>query len=347
MTVDTARPAPAEVQAAQLVMQIGSGYIMAAALHAATTLDIADRLAAGPRSAASLADEAGVLEDPLYRVLRALASVGIFQEHEHRRFSNTPASDVLRSGAPGSLRRMAEWICEPFHFRSYAELPYSLRTGKPGAERVAGEPIFEYFPKHPALSELFNDAMTSFSASIISAVLDGFDFGGIGTLVDVAGGHGMVLTSILQRYPSMRGILLDLEHVVAGARPKIAAAGLADRCEAVAGNFFTAVPAGGDAYLMKHIIHDWDDDRATMILERIREALAGIRQGRLLLLECVVQPGNAPDFGKVLDLEMLMFPGGRERTADEFARLLAGAGFALTRIVPTSSPVCVIEATPV
>lgn len=346
MAVEATHGAPPEAQASQLIMQIGSGYILSAALHAAAKLDIADKLSAGPRSAASLADEAGVIEDRLYRVLRALASVGIFHEHDHRRFSNTPASELLRTNAPNSLRKMTEFICEPFHFRTYAELDYTLHTGKPGAEKVAGEPVFQYFPKHPELSELFNDAMTSFSSSMIPAVLDAYDFSGISTLVDVAGGHGAVLTAILQRYPSLRGILLDLDHVVAGAKPKIAAAGLAGRCETVAGDFFKGVPPGGDAYIMKHIIHDWEDDRATAILRHIRTALNGVPNGRVLLLEGVVQPGNGPGFSKVLDLEMMMFPGGRERTADQFAELFAGAGFKLTRIVPTASSLSVIEAHP-
>ncbi len=343
MNTETTRPTPA-VAPADLILQIGTGHMLAAALHAAAKLDIADKLAAGPRSAASLADEAGVLEDRLYRVLRALSSVGVFEEQPHRRFANTPASDVLRTDAPGSLRRMAEFMSEPFHFRAYAELLYSLATGKPGAEKVAGEPLFQYFPKHPEFAELFNDAMTSFSASLVPAVLDAYDFSGISTLVDIAGGHGMLLTSVLQRYPSMRGVLFDLEHVVAGSRQRITAAGLDARCAAIAGDFFASVPPGGDAYVLKHIIHDWDDDRATTILRNVRKALDGVRSGRVLLLEGIVQPGNGPDFAKLLDLEMMLFPGGRERTADEFAALFAGAGFAMTRIVPTASPVCVIEA---
>lgn len=346
MAPESTRFAPPEAQAAQLLMQVGTGYILSAALYAAAKLDVADRLASGARSAASLADEAGVLEDPLYRVLRALASVGIFEEHEHRRFSNTPASEMLRTGVRGSLRRMAEFISEPFHFRSYAELLYSLHTGKPAAEKVAGEPLFEYFPKHPELGELFNDAMTNFSASLVPAMLEAYDFSGISTLVDIAGGHGMLLTSILQRYPSLHGILFDLEHVIAGAAPKIAASGVGSRCQAVAGDFFTGVPVGGDAYVMKHIIHDWNDERATRILENVHRALAGVKNGRVLLLEGVVQPPNAADFSKILDLEMLLFPGGRERTSEEFATLLEGAGFTLTRIVATGSPICVIEGRP-
>ena len=175
-----------------------------------------------------------------------------------------------------------------------------------------------------------------------TAVLDVYDFTAIRTLVDVAGGHGAVLTAILQKYPSMRGVLFDLDHVIAGAVPRIEDLGLSDRCRAVAGDFFAAVPEGGDAYIMKHIIHDWDDDRAAAILGNIRKAMR--RGGRVLLLESVVLPGNQPDFGKVIDIEMLLLPGGRERTEAEFRALFNRAGFDVTRIVPTASALSVIEA---
>jgi hypothetical protein len=177
---------------------------------------------------------------------------------------------------------------------------------------------------------------------VIPAVLDAYDFSGIATLVDIAGGHGRILTSILQKYPAMRGVLFDLDHVIAGAVPRIEELGLSDRCRALPGDFFAAVPEGGDAYIMKHIIHDWDDDRAAAILGNIRKAMN--RGGRVILLEAVVLPGNQPDFAKVIDLEMLLLPGGRERTEGEFRALFARAGFELTRIVPTQSPLSVIEA---
>jgi hypothetical protein len=200
------------------------------------------------------------------------------------------------------------------------------------------------FATDAAFGTVFNDAMTSMSALAIPAALEAFDFGDIRVLVDIAGGHGRVLTSILQRYPAMRGVLFDMEHVIAGAGPLIGAAGVADRCTTVSGNFFTAVPAGGDAYIMKHIIHDWDDDRSLTILRNIHRVLEGVPNGRVILLESVIQPGNVPDFGKLIDMEMLLIPGGRERTADEFGALFARAGFDVTRIVPTASPLSVIEA---
>jgi hypothetical protein len=221
-----------------------------------------------------------------------------------------------------------------------------VRTGEPAADRVFGMPVFQYIAAHPEFSALFNDAMTAFSAYTMPAVLEAYDFGDIEVLVDVAGGHGFVLSSVLQRYPAMRGILFDVDHVLAGAPPLIARMGVSDRCRTVAGDFFQGVPAGGSAYVMKHIIHDWDDERAGVLLRNVRTALGGRPGGRLILLEAVIAPGNQPDLAKVVDLEMLAMPGGRERTADEFRALFDASGFELTRIVPTSAPLSVVEGRP-
>jgi hypothetical protein len=234
-------------------------------------------------------------------------------------------------------------MTDPFHFRVYAETLHSVTTGQPAAEKVTGMPVFEYFAREPRLSAVFNNAMTSWSVPTVAAALQAYDFGGIDVLVDVAGGHGHVLTAVLRQYPAMRGVLFDLGHVIAGAAPLIEAAGVRGRVETVAGDFFTAVPHG-DAYIMKNIIHDWDDDRALPILTNIWNAFEGRRDGRIILLEAVIPPGNQPDFGKLIDLEMLLMPGGRERTAEEFASLFERAGFELARIVPTESPLSVIEA---
>ncbi len=332
-----------EGAAIQLLNQAALGYIVSASLNVALELGIADLLTDGPRSVAHLATAAGVRADGLYRVLRALASAGIFEERENRTFAlNTPAS-MLRKG-PASLHDLGLWMTDPFHFRVYAETLHSVKTGRPAAEKVTGMPVFEYFAREPKLSAVFNNAMTSWSGPTVAAALKAYDFTGIHTLVDVAGGHGFVLTSILRQYPAMKGILFDLEHVIAGAGPLLAASGVADRVETASGDFFQAVPAGGDAYIMKNIIHDWDDDRALPILVNIRKTFEGRRDGRVILLEAVIPPGNQPDFGKLVDIEMLLMPGGRERTAEEFASLFERAGFELARIVPTESPLSVIEA---
>jgi hypothetical protein len=328
---------------ARLVMQVATGHILASALQVVVRLGIPDRLAGGPRTAAELAGDEGVQEDALYRVLRALASVGLFSEERTRRFTLTPAGQKLRGDVPGSLRDTVLWVTSPFGFRVHAELIHSVRTGQPAAEKLAGMPLFEYLAHEGDLAEIFNNAMTAFSHVVIPAALEAYDFSGIDRLIDVAGGHGAVLMAILKKYPSMRGVLFDLEQVIAGARPGIEASGLKDRIETQAGDFFEAVPQGGDAYLMKHIIHDWDDERALAILRNIHRAM-GDERGRVILLEAVLTPGNAPEYGKILDLQMLAFPGGRERTEEEFRSLFRRVGFELTRVVPTRSPLSVIEA---
>ena len=325
----------------QHVMMISSGYIPAAAFHVVVSAGIADQLAAGPRTAAELAKATGTNEDALFRLMRLLASVGIFAETGPRTFALTPASDLLRKDNPRSMHDMAVFIGDPFHFNVYAELAHSLKTGKPAGDRAVGMPVFEYFAKNPGYSEVFNRAMTNLSAAVVPATLEAYDFSGIGTLVDVAGGHGELLMSIMKANPKMRGILMDLGHVVEGAKPRVAAAGLADRVQLVAGDFFKEVPAGGDAYIMKHIIHDWDDERATTILKNIHKAISG-KNGKVILLEGIVS--NEPGFSKTMDIEMMALPGGRERTVDEFKALFAGAGFELANIVPTKSPTNVIEA---
>jgi len=322
--------------------------MLSAALNVAIELRIAEQVAAGRKSVSALAAGSGraLNEDALYRVLRALASVGIFSEVRPREFASTPPAEFLRGDVPWTLRELVRWLSEPLHFRVHAELMHSVETGRPSVEKVTGSPVFEFFPKNRELSELFNDAMTNFSRAIVPAVLEAYDFSGVNMLVDIAGGHGAVLTSILKQYPTMRGLLFDLDHVVAGAAPAIRAEGLDGRVQTASGDFFKAVPGGGDLYLMKHIIHDWDDERATLILKNIRRVLEGQPNGRVVLLESVLQPGNEPDLGKLIDLEMLTFPGGLERTADQFTALFTRAGFTLSRIVPTHSPVSVIEARP-
>jgi len=334
--------APPDPAVIQHVFQLGTGYMVSAALGVAARLGIADHLAAGLRSTVDLARTTGVNEDALYRVLRALAMVGVFTETSPRTFALTPAADLLRTGVPGSLREVVLWLCDDFHFRVYAATMDSVRTGETVGEKVLGMPVFEYFQREPEVSARFNNAMTNFSAAVAPAVLQAYDFSGIDVLVDVAGGHGMILASVLRQYPKMRGVLFDLEHVIAGATT-VDAMGVRDRCQTVAGDFFKTVPAGGDAYIMKHIMHDWDNEKAGVILKNIRKALDGKPQGRLMLLEAVVKPGNEPDLAKLIDIEMLMLPGGKERTADEFSALFAANGFELTHIVPTQSPLCVIE----
>lgn len=343
MTQAAPAGAPPDTAAIQHLFQLTTGYMVSAILGAVTRLGVPEQLADRPRSTADLARAVGANEDALYRALRALAMVGVVAETAPRTFTLTPAGHLLRADVPGSIRDMVLWMADDFHLRVWAEMLPALKSGETVGEKVVGMPVFEYFQRDPGLSERFNNAMTNFSAAVIPAVLAAYDFSGIDVLVDVAGGHGMVLASILQRYPRMRGILFDVEHVVAGAR-MLDALGVRDRSETAVGDFFTAVPRGGDAYIMKHIIHDWDDEKAGVILGNIRTALDGKPNGKVILIEAVIKPGNEPDLSKLIDLEMLLLPGGRERTEAEFAALFARNGFELTRVVPTESPLAVIEA---
>lgn len=332
--------APPDLQALQHVFQVGTGFIASAALGVAVKLGIPDQLSDGPRTAADLARAVGANEDALYRTLRALAAVGIFDETAPRRFGLTAAGAWLRSGIPGGPREMVNWLCDAFHLRIYAELEHGVRTGETVGEKVTGRPVFEHLAADQELSGRFNDAMTAFSATVAPAMLKAYDFSGIGTIADIAGGHGMILASILRQYPAMRGILFDLEHVLAGNR--LAEFGVKDRVRLASGDFFEAVPAGADAYIMKHIIHDWDDAHCVRILTNCRKAVAP--GGKVLIVDQVVTDGPESVFAKLSDLEMLvMTTGGRERTAAEFGAVLAAAGLTLTRIVPTESPVAVIE----
>jgi hypothetical protein len=323
-------------------MQVATGYIASSALYVVLTLNVPDHLAEGPRTTTELALVTGANEDALYRILRLLASLGLFAEVGARTFALTPASDILRKDVPGSMRGIAVFLPDPMHFRIYADLIESAMTGRPAAEKTVGMPLFEYLSKHPDYSKIFNDAMTSLSAPVAGAAIEAYNFSRFPLIVDVAGGQGELLMSVLKACPGVRGILAEVGHVVAGARPRITSAGLADRCQAVECDFFKAVPEGGDAYIMKHIIHDWDDERAFLILKNIRKAM-GDRRGTVVLLESVIPTGPEPNLGKFIDIEMLALPGGRERTAEEFATLFERCGFRLTRIVPMKS-LSVLEA---
>jgi hypothetical protein len=325
------------------IMQLATGYMASMCIYIVAKLGIADLLQNGPRPVSGLAAATGTQEDRLYRVLRALASLGVFTETATRTFALTPTAETLRSDVSGSMRAMAIWMGDPLHFRVYAEMMHSLTSGSTAFQRVTGKPIFEYFPGDPEESEIFNAAMTCFSGMTIPAVLEAYDFSGIGTLMDVAGGHGALLRAVLNRYPAMRGVVIEMEHVVRGAKQLPENKALAHRCDFLCADFFAAVPAHADAIIMKHIIHDWDDDKARLILRNCQKALAGKPGAKVLLVEPVISAGNAPELGKFMDLEMMVFPGGRERTEDEFRRLFAASGLRLTRVVATKSPVCVVE----
>jgi hypothetical protein len=320
------------------------GKNVSMAIAVVAKLRIADLLADGPRTLVELAARTQAHPPSLHRVLRTLASVGIFADLADGHFALTPMGGYLRTGVEGSLRGIAEMTCSDSTWRPWTRMIEAVRTGRAAFDGVHGEPIFEYLGKHPDESAVFNEAMTGFTSKIAPAAVEAYDYAAFKTIVDVGGGHGVLLSTILKAYPGVEGIVFDSPPVAAGAEDAIREAGLAGRCRAVGGDFFRGVPAGGDAYLMKHIIHDWSDDQATTILRNCRE---GVNPGgRLLLIEMVVGLGDAADIAKLIDLEMLVNLTGKERTEAEYRQLLAGAGWRLTGVIPTDSPTQIIEAEP-
>ena len=327
------------------MMQLLIGKWVSASISVVAELGIADLLAKGDQTAEELAAACGAHAPSLYRVLRALASAGIFAETAGRRFALTPLASCLRGDAPDSMKYFARFVAMPGAAGAWGELMHCVKTGESGLLKAFNLPNpFEYFKTHHEEAAIFDGAMTDNSRHSAPAVAEAYDFGRFRQLVDIAGGHGLLLGTILQRYPSVRGILFDLPPVIAGARGTLASFGLDGRCQAIGGDFFQAVPEGADAYMLKHIIHDWNDEKSVAILRNVRKAMD--TTGRLLLVEQVIASGNEPSFGKWLDLEMLVIPGGRERTADEYRALYAGAGFQLAQIHPTAAGPSVIEGLP-
>ena len=324
------------------MLQMITGFWVSRAIYVAAKLGLADLVKDSPKTADELARLTGTHSPSLYRALRALASVGVFTDDGQGRFAQTPLSETLRSDTPGSLRAMAIVELGQEHYPAWGNLMHSVKTGEIAFDNLFKQNAWEYYAQNPEDARNFNESMRGLTEMVNVAVLEAYDFSGVDKLVDVAGGTGRLISSILSAYPRMRGVLFDLPHVIAEAGPLLDAAGVRDRCEISTGDFFRSVPEGGDAYVMKWIIHDWDDEKSTAILKNIHRAMN--KKGKLLLIEMVVLEGNQPDLSKFLDLNMMVMTGGRERTEAEFNSLLAASGFKLTRVIRTTSPVCVIEA---
>jgi len=298
-------------------------------------------LAKGARSIDELAAETGAHAPSLYRFMRALAGCGVFAETGERVFALTPTAELLRSDVEGSVRDLAIFMGTDWHWQVWGDAPYTARTGKVAWEHVHGKEVFPYFAEHPAAARVFDNAMTSLSKMVAKAVVEAYDFSSIRKLADIAGGHGSLLAAVIRANPHLKGLLFDVPQVIADAHAYIEAEGLGQAVELASGDFFESVPAGADAYMMKHIIHDWDDARAISILRNCHRAMPA--DGKLLLVEMVVPKGNEPHFAKIQDLEMMLSPGGLERTESEYRELFAAAGFELRRIIQTASPMSVIE----
>jgi SAM-dependent methyltransferase len=338
-SAQTSREAGPSAAVSLLQMTVG-GWITQA-IHVAAVLGVADHLAAGGIAIGDLAQRVGAHPGALERLLRALASVGIFAESAPGEWRLTPLAEPLLSDAPGSLRAWATMVGEDWYRATWTQLIESVRSGAPAFDRVHGMRPFQFFAAHPPAEQLFTRAMGSFSASEIAAILAAYDFSAFASIADVGGGHGALMAAILRAHPQPKGLVFDLPGTIPAAQALLRQEGLEDRCGTVAGDFSAEVPGGFDAYVLKHIIHDWNDEAAVRILSNCRRALA--RHGKVLLIEIVLAPSREAAFGTLLDLEMLLI-GGAERTAEQYETLFSLAGLQLSRVIRTDAPVSILEA---
>ena len=326
------------------LLQMMTGYWVTQAIYVAAKLGIADLLEKAPLNCDELANRTKSDSLSLYRILRALASVGVFSEVAPREFALTPLAALLRTNVPNSMRSLAIMYAEE-QYVAWGEMLYSVRTGQPAFEHKFGMGVFEYFAQNPAAGTVFNEAMSGLTSQTADALAKAYNFSGFKTIVDVGGNLGTMLAAILREYPLTQGILFDRQNVVVTAAEHLARAGLDKRCRCVGGDFFASVPTGGDAYLLASILHDWDDDRCVAILTKCREVMP--TEGKLLVVELVLPAGDVPHPGKWVDLHMLVMASGRERTETQYKALFISGGFNLMQVSPLPSGQSVLAAVPV
>ena len=334
----------ADVSAAATLRQLIMGFRVTQLIYVAAKLGLADHLEQGPQTPHALAQAVGAEQQALYRLLRALASIGLFAETADGAFRLTPLAQLLQTNPAGSLRDLAILYGEEWLWQGYGHMLYSVQTGRPAFEQIHGEPLYDYLGNHPAAEAQFQAAMSGYSAQEAAAILAAYDFFRVATVVDVGGGHGALVAALLEAHPQLAGVVFDVASVVAEAQRQLADAGLASRATCVAGDFFAALPSGGDIYLLKSVLHNWDDAAAARILRSCRQAMS--RRARLLVIERVIPSGNVPAEAKLFDINMLVTVGGQERTEREYRALFQAAGFDLTQIIPTYSPLSLIEGAP-
>ena len=332
------------MNASRELRRLVTGYQVSQALYVAATLGLCDLLADSPRTVAELAETTGADARSLTRLTRGLAAVGLYVADGDGRFANTELGDAFRADAPRSIADLARFVGQPCHWQAYASLEHSIRTGESAFEVVHGESVWDYLAKHPDEQKVFDGAMTALSEVVAEEVAAAYDFGRFGTVVDVGGGRGRLLAAVLSRYPSVEGVLFDQPSVVAGAYELLSSTGVSQRCRVVGGSFFDSVPGGGDAYLLKSVIHDWPDAESVEILRTCRRSMPA--HACLLMVEPLLDESPDPVRTAFSDLTMLVMAGGQERTRDAYQSLLAAAGLDLTRTVTTGSDVFVIEAAP-
>lgn len=330
---------PPHIQLSQMI----SSYWVAQSIYVVSKLNIADLLKENKSlSCEKLAQLTKTNPSALYRLMRGLSSVGIFAESDFQHFIMTPLAEYLCSDNPQSMKATAIMLGESPHYQAWAEMLYSIKTGKPAFDKVFGMGVFDYFKSHPEDAEIFENSMSSFSYTEEKAILSAYDFSAFKTIVDVGGGYGEMLGSILEKYPSSQGILFDEEYVINNCQKTLEKHGILDRCQAISGSFFEEIPLGGDVYMLKHIIHDWDDERAIKILKNCHNALDN--NSKILVMEMIVNDRNLPSAAKMLDLNMLvMCQGGKERTKEEFQQLFSQADLTLNNIIYTNEDICILE----
>jgi ubiquinone/menaquinone biosynthesis C-methylase UbiE len=326
------------------VLQLLAGFWSARAVCVAAKLGLPDLVRDSPKTAPQLAELTGTDAASLHRLLRALSSNGWFAEDDAGRFGPTQLTTALQTGAPGSLRHFVMTELGEEHYPAWGDLLFSIRTGGRAFDNVFGMALWEFWAKQPQNAEIFNQAMSEVTAVLEPVVLDLLDLSGCATVVDVGGGRGTLMAAILRKYPQARGVVLDLPHVIELGRRHIDDQGFKDRCDLVAGDFFKEVPAGGDAYILKWILHDWDDERSAAILRTCHRRMRP--ESKLFVIEAVLPERNEPFFHKFMDLNMLVMTGGCERTDGEYRALFDKAGFDVTRRVSTPAEMSVLEAVP-
>jgi hypothetical protein len=326
------------------LLRLINGFQASQAIHVAATLGLADLLGRGPRTASELAAQSGTHPAALYRLMRALAAIGVFKEDDDQRFALTAVGEFLRNEIAGTHAPMAQLVGRPNFWQAWGDLLYAVRSGATAFDHVHGSGVWEYRAKCPEEARIFDRAMAAGTERFAEAVVDVCDFGRFRHVVDIGGGDGVFLAKVLAAFPHLRGTLFDQPHVAARAASSLETYGFEGRCRAVGGNFFVGVPEGADAYLLKWILHDWDDTASIGILQSCRRAMRPT--GMLLVVEHVIGPPNTSPDGTFMDLTMMVLTGGRERTREEFAALFAEAGFRLVSVTPTATPLSVIEGTP-
>lgn len=330
------------------MLQMMNAYRLSQSISVAGKLGIADILVDGPKTSEELGQVTKTHAQSIYRLLRALASFGIFAEDETGRFGLTPRAEMLRTGVPGSIRAYAIVIGEEWHWRMWGGILHSVKTGEPAFDQLFGMEFQDYYDQNPDVAKNFDGAMVSVLAMTDAAIMTNYDLSPMHKVVDVGtgGGDGSLIASILKKNPNVEGIFFDLEPRIETARDIIKAEGVEERCELIAGDVFKSFPSGGDAYILKNLIHDYDDERAATLLKNCHDAIA--ENGKLLVVEMIIPPGNEPSLGKIVDVEaLIMSAGAIERTEAQYRELFEKAGFKVTNVVSTRSPMSIIEAVPV